>query len=128
MKQINKEKIILNAISHLKRNEMLPIFKIQTTVIKTIENFMISRGFLQLMPVITANITDPLGPDPGSAIVAIPKIKYYNKELVLTQSMILHKQLALLSGADKIFIMSPNIRSEERRVGKECRSRWSPYH
>ena len=21
-----------------------------------------------------------------------------------------------------------NCRSEERRVGKECRSRWSPYH
>ena len=25
---------------------------------------------------------------------------------------------------DKLFI----LRSEERRVGKECRSRWSPYH
>ena len=24
--------------------------------------------------------------------------------------------------------MQPNARSEERRVGKECRSRWSPYH
>jgi len=23
---------------------------------------------------------------------------------------------------------APNNRSEERRVGKECRSRWSPYH
>ena len=23
---------------------------------------------------------------------------------------------------------SPTLRSEERRVGKECRSRWSPYH
>ena len=23
---------------------------------------------------------------------------------------------------------APNPRSEERRVGKECRSRWSPYH
>src|SRR5262249_59161569 len=23
---------------------------------------------------------------------------------------------------------SHNARSEERRVGKECRSRWSPYH
>src|SRR5436309_16084044 len=23
---------------------------------------------------------------------------------------------------------SPATRSEERRVGKECRSRWSPYH
>ena len=22
----------------------------------------------------------------------------------------------------------PGLRSEERRVGKECRSRWSPYH
>ena len=22
----------------------------------------------------------------------------------------------------------PQARSEERRVGKECRSRWSPYH
>ena len=25
-------------------------------------------------------------------------------------------------------IISPWLRSEERRVGKECRSRWSPYH
>ena len=26
-------------------------------------------------------------------------------------------------------MMSANVsRSEERRVGKECRSRWSPYH
>ena len=24
--------------------------------------------------------------------------------------------------------ISDDIRSEERRVGKECRSRWSPYH
>ena len=24
--------------------------------------------------------------------------------------------------------VSPYARSEERRVGKECRSRWSPYH
>ena len=29
--------------------------------------------------------------------------------------------------AVKRFNMSKN-RSEERRVGKECRSRWSPYH
>ena len=25
-------------------------------------------------------------------------------------------------------ISDKNARSEERRVGKECRSRWSPYH
>src|SRR3712207_9161022 len=25
-------------------------------------------------------------------------------------------------------LLQPGDRSEERRVGKECRSRWSPYH
>ena len=25
-------------------------------------------------------------------------------------------------------VASVTFRSEERRVGKECRSRWSPYH
>ena len=24
--------------------------------------------------------------------------------------------------------LTKDVRSEERRVGKECRSRWSPYH
>ena len=29
---------------------------------------------------------------------------------------------------DTYFERGINLRSEERRVGKECRSRWSPYH
>src|SRR3712207_9265525 len=29
-------------------------------------------------------------------------------------------------GSDRI--VTAQVRSEERRVGKECRSRWSPYH
>ena len=29
---------------------------------------------------------------------------------------------------DSVIATSPGYRSEERRVGKECRSRWSPYH
>ncbi|MCD6457483.1 MAG: asparagine synthetase [Thermoproteales archaeon] len=90
------------------------ILKIQTTIIKAMEDFMISKGFVQLMPIITSKITDPLGPDPGSSVVAFPKIRYYDMELVLTQSMILHKQLALLTGLEKIFIMSPNIRLENK--------------
>ena len=46
-----------------------------------------------------------------------------------------HKSDADLRNADCLFraIKQPFIvkcgkRSEERRVGKECRSRWSPYH
>ena len=28
----------------------------------------------------------------------------------------------------EVYLRSRGCRSEERRVGKECRSRWSPYH
>ena len=34
-------------------------------------------------------------------------------------------------GANEVSVLNHNSyykRSEERRVGKECRSRWSPYH
>src|SRR2546425_3545233 len=31
-------------------------------------------------------------------------------------------------GAQRTIVITLNPRSEERRVGKECRSRWSPYH
>src|SRR4051812_49935410 len=41
----------------------------------------------------------------------------------------------LISGVDRCIHLNAmkkttitSIRSEERRVGKECRSRWSPYH
>ena len=33
-----------------------------------------------------------------------------------------------LSSFVLIGVDTDDVRSEERRVGKECRSRWSPYH
>ena len=45
-----------------------------------------------------------------------------------------HEVLAYLSGRMRKFyiriLLGDQVltRSEERRVGKECRSRWSPYH
>src|SRR3712207_9297764 len=35
---------------------------------------------------------------------------------------------SLISRAEVIDVSKLNGRSEERRVGTECRSRWSPYH
>ena len=34
----------------------------------------------------------------------------------------------LINKAKRIYYPRVSGRSEERRVGKECRSRWSPYH
>ena len=38
------------------------------------------------------------------------------------------KRLASELGVSRTPVREASSRSEERRVGKECRSRWSPYH
>ena len=80
-----------------------------------------------------------------TVLVAFEKIK--NGTLAIDQEFLISKKAWKMGGSkmfievDKkvslsdlllgIVVQSGNdasIRSEERRVGKECRSRWSPYH
>ena len=51
------------------------------------------------------------------------KLSFKNKVTGLEVAEKISKSLS-----KQALIMSVNGRSEERRVGKECRSRWSPYH
>src|SRR2546427_205187 len=54
--------------------------------------------------------------------VILQKIRDAEREMLLNE---------FLSRGDRIFtgtVKRMDKRSEERRVGKECRSRWSPYH
>src|SRR5256885_6134905 len=39
-----------------------------------------------------------------------------------------HEQSEVAKTQFQLFLRLFHNRSEERRVGKECRSRWSPYH
>ena len=53
-----------------------------------------------------------------------------NKEYVITSPKTPLPWINYL-GSENFFSLISNTcggRSEERRVGKECRSRWSPYH
>ena len=52
------------------------------------------------------------------------KIGYLSHDRVLTEQRKAAVLLLLINNTPN----SKLIRSEERRVGKECRSRWSPYH
>src|SRR2546430_14494194 len=38
------------------------------------------------------------------------------------------KNVEILTLRHQLAVLQRQTRSEERRVGKECRSRWSPYH
>lgn len=83
-----------------------------SSVLRYTTEFFHRENFTQLMPVILSPITDPLGPDPGSSVIKTGEIEYLGMRLALTQSMILHKQLAVRKGIKKLFIISPNVRLE----------------
>ena len=53
-------------------------------------------------------------------------------KIVMEATGIYHLPVATYLKEHGLFVSAINpyelLRSEERRVGKECRSRWSPYH
>ena len=53
------------------------------------------------------------------------------RQLGLTTIFVTHDQEEANTTSDRMAVLDGGViqqRSEERRVGKECRSRWSPYH
>ena len=58
----------------------------------------------------------------GSSLASAEQFKKV-KEIITAESS---RRFVVPSAPGKRF--SNDTRSEERRVGKECRSRWSPYH
>src|SRR3712207_9063712 len=78
---------------------------------------------------ITSKSIMGLIPMPPGEIKEGSEILFDGKDVVKMSK----KELRELRGAEISMIFqdpmtSLNPRSEERRVGKECRSRWSPYH
>ena len=65
----------------------------------------------------------------------LPKVKALGKVMALTRNEFavherkgIYDNISFMHGGQMGVAVNPDIRSEERRVGKECRSRWSPYH
>ena len=88
------------------------VLRIQTALLDELQSFMLSRGFVQLMPVLLSPFTDPLNHSVYPA-----EIEYRGRTFKLTASMIFHKQLALAAPSiDRIFIVSPNVRLEKMEI------------
>src|ERR1043166_10252153 len=80
-----------------------------------------------------------VGHNPASEIYVRGKVKaceevgIYSEKVTPPESVTTAELLVLVENLnrreeiDGILVQLP-LRSEERRVGKECRSRWSPYH
>lgn len=103
----------MNAVKLITR-DIGKALTVQTKVIDYMTDFLLERGFRWLLPVMLSSITDPLWPDPAASKMIAPEIEAYGAKLKLMHSMILHKQFAIAMGLERIFVLSPNIRLEER--------------
>ncbi|MFH1056861.1 MAG: asparagine synthetase A [Candidatus Micrarchaeota archaeon] len=91
---------------------MADALRVQSAVLKSVSEFMAESGVVQLLPVIVSPVTDPL-----AHTVVDASIEYYGQKLQLTKSMILHKQVALLTpGVEAIYVVSPNVRLETEEL------------
>lgn len=96
----------------MKDAKLIAALRVQSIALDTVRDVFHKKGLIEIMPVILSTSTDPLGPDPGSSIIGIPRIEYQGQKLALTQSMILHKQIIVSSGLERFFAVSPNVRLE----------------
>ena len=78
---------------------------------------------------IIANDNGPLGLVPLTAVSAVVSQLGWLDDERLRRMLIMgaFSIFSLLKAWEAVAAID-RLRSEERRVGKECRSRWSPYH
>jgi asparaginyl-tRNA synthetase len=99
---------VSKAIKHLHSDELPSILRIQGGIVRSIHEFMESKGVIHVNPLMTSPITDPLSHDVTEA-----DFIYADTKFSLMKSMILHKQLLLSHPhIDSIYIVSPNVRLE----------------
>src|SRR3989441_2693011 len=63
-----------------------------------------------------------------AADAAVRDAEWLNDRGFKAQALAGRAEIRLAQGEPELAIREAQERSEERRVGKECRSRWSPYH
>ena len=62
------------------------------------------------------------------AVCAVVYVKHNSKPAEVTTERVVGNTPGNISNLGAVVDDGDYSRSEERRVGKECRSRWSPYH
>lgn len=96
-------------LKKLKSERLKQAVRVQSRIIQFSRDFLIQRGFVEILPVVISPITDPL-----TDFRVRGEIECYGFKYQITKSMIFHKQISLLS-LPRIFCFSPNVRIEPMR-------------
>ena len=90
----------------IRRLETAAVFNIQSTILSSFRNTLIKEGFKEIRtPSIVAEATE------GGA--ELFPVQYFENKAYLAQSPQLYKQLAIIGGMDRVFIITPVFRAEK---------------
>jgi len=116
-----EEYIDENYTSKWLSDEIYHVFRIKTTMMNSITQFLADQGLINLEKLLMSVITDPLAHD----IEHTPEISYKGNSYVTTHSMIYSKFLACSNPKIKgVFVDSPNIRLELESPNHQQRGRY----
>ncbi len=90
----------------LRRREPSSIFRIESTILNTFTDILSREGFEQIRtPCIIAEASEG-----GSEVFPI---RYFEREAYLAQSPQLYKQMAIVGGMERVFMIMPVFRAEK---------------
>jgi len=87
-------------------SQRVAVLSIKSEIVRSAGEYLRKEGFVEILPVLLSPITDPLHHETYGG-----SVDFYGRPFQLTKSMILHKQIALLT-IPKLFCYSPNVRME----------------
>ncbi|MCQ5363219.1 MAG: aspartate--tRNA(Asn) ligase [Candidatus Methanomethylicia archaeon] len=94
-----------NRVLDLRRPEVLAIFKIQSKLVEGMQDYLREDGFQQIFTPCLMGAASESGAE-------VFPVVYFNKSAFLRQDPQLHRQLAVISGLDRIYDLGPSWRAE----------------
>ncbi len=93
----------------LRRAETTAIFNIQSTILSSFREFLVNENFQEIRPTSLVEAATEGGSDLFS-------VDYFEKKAYLVQSPQLYKQLAVIGGMDRVFMVTPVFRAEKHNT------------
>lgn len=100
----------------LRSQKMTTILKMRSEVLKFVHEFFRKRGFIEVSPPMFISSAV----EGGATLFGV---KYFDKDLYLTQSAQLHLEI-LISSLEKVYCVAPSFRAEKSRTIRHLAEYW----
>ncbi len=95
----------------LRTDENQMMFKVQTTLVNAMRNYLLSENFMEIHTPKLIGTASESGSD-------VFEVKYFDRNAYLAQSPQFYKQMAMASGFERIFEVGPVFRAEKSFTSK----------